>query len=60
MNTKILKKVGTIFLVFSMGIGLIFVSFVCFDFPFAVDPIPNLVWIELVFLAVLLGIPLFR
>lgn len=54
------KNLGTILLVFLGGLAVVFVSFAIAGFPFPSDPIPQIIWIELVFLLILLGIPLFR
>ena len=60
MKTQTWKTVGTILLVFFGGLALVFASFALTDFPFPSETIPNLIWVELVLLVVLLGIPLFR
>lgn len=54
------KTFGTILLVFAGGLAALFASFALGGFPFSSDPIPQIVWVELVFLMILLGIPLFR
>lgn len=54
------KTMGTIFMVFFGGLFVIFTSFALGGFPFPGDAIPQIVWVELVFLMILLGIPLFR
>lgn len=60
MKTQTWKTVGTILLVFFGGLALVFASFALTGFPFPSETIPNLIWVELVLLVVLLGIPLFR
>lgn len=60
MKTQTWKTVGTILLVFFGGLALVFASFALIGFPFPSETIPNLIWVELVLLVVLLGIPLFR
>lgn len=60
MKRKIWRKTGTVVAVFLGGMLIVLASFALTGFPFAIDPIQNLVWIELVFLIALLGIPLFR
>lgn len=61
MNTRqSWKTVGTVVLVFLGGMAIIFASFALNGFPFPGDPIPQVAWIELVVLLILLGIPLFR
>lgn len=54
------KTLSTILLVFLGGLIVIFTSFAVGGFPFPSDPIPQLIWVELVFLIILVGIPLFR
>ncbi len=60
MKTKIRRKVGAVIAVFLGGLLVVLASFALTGFPFIMAPIQNLVWIELVFLVALLGIPLFR
>lgn len=60
MKRKPWCKIGTVSAVFLGGMLIVLASFVLAGFPFATEPIQNLVWIELVFLIALLGIPLFR
>lgn len=61
MNVKTTwKALGTVVLIFFGGLAVIFASFFIGGFPFPGFPIPNLVWIELLLLLILLGVPLFR
>ena len=61
MNTRqSWKTVGTVVLVFLGGMAIILASFALNGFPFPGDPTPQVAWIELVVLLILLGIPLFR
>ncbi len=61
MNSKpSWSTIGAVLLVFFGGMAIVFTTFAIGGFPFPVDPIPQIAWIELVFLLVLLGIPLFR
>lgn len=54
------KTIGTLLLVFMGGLFLVFASFAIGGFPYPSEPISQVVWVELVFLIILLGIPLFR
>lgn len=54
------KTFGTVILVIFGGMAAVFASFSFGGFPFLGDPIPQVAWLELAFLLVLLGIPLFR
>lgn len=58
MSTKIWQKIGMILAVFLGGTAIVFISFILTGFPFAADPIPNLIWVEFLFLVILLGLPL--
>ena len=60
MKTQTWKTVGTILLVCLGGLAIVFTSFALTGFPFPSESIPQLILVELVFLLVLLGIPLFR
>lgn len=61
MKNRIWQKLGAVAVVFLGGMLVVLSSFASLGFPFAIDPIQNLVWIEVMFLAALLGIPpLFR
>lgn len=54
------KTAGKVLLFLVLGFIIIFANFAIFGFPFPSEPNPNLLWIELVLLVALLGIPLFR
>lgn len=60
MKNRTLGTLGTIFLVCIGGLVIILISFALTGFPFPTAPIAHLFWVELAFLLVLLGIPLFR
>lgn len=60
MQKKVWQRISVIAVVFLGGMLAVLASFASTGFPFPIDPIQNLVWIELVFLIALLGIPLFR
>ena len=60
MRTQTWKTVGTILLVCFGGLAAVLISFALTGFPFPSEPVTHLIWVELVFLLVLLGIPLFR
>lgn len=51
---------GRILLVFLGGMVTIFASFALGGFPYPAEPVTHLAWVELAFLLILLGIPLFR
>lgn len=53
------KTLGTVILVFLGGLAIIFASFAFLGFPFPAEPVSQIIWIELVFLLLLLGLPLF-
>lgn len=57
---KTWRTFATIILVFLGGLFTIFASFAIGGFHFPGEPAPTLVWVELFFLVLLLGIPLFR
>ena len=54
------KTMGKILLVFFGGMAIIFASFALRGFPYPTEPVAHLAWVELAFLLILLGIPLFR
>lgn len=60
LNTTRYKVFLEIALVFLGGLFLALFSYIIGGFPFKSEPISQLFWIELVFLLILLGIPLFR
>lgn len=60
MKNQALKALATVLLVWIGGLGIILVSFATMGFPFPIEPITHLIWVEITFLVVLLGIPLFR
>lgn len=61
MSTKqTWKAIVTVLAVFFGGLLAIFASFAIGGFPFPSEPVPALVWVELFFLVILIGIPLFR
>lgn len=54
------KTAGTVIFVLFGGMALVFASFALGGFPFPGEPTAHIAWLELAFLLVLLGIPLFR
>lgn len=61
MTTKQARnKIATIIFVFLVGMLIIFASFALGGFPYPGETFPQIIWVELVFLIFLLGIPLLR
>lgn len=54
------QTIATILLVFLGGMAIIFASFALGGFPFISEPRPEMAWVELALLLVLLMFPLFR
>lgn len=60
LDTVRYKILLELILVFLGGLFLILFSYIMGGFPFKSEPSSQIIWIELVFLLILLGIPLFR
>lgn len=59
-NRQSWKTLGVVLLVLLGGMAIVFASFALGGFPYPNDPACEVAWLELAFLVILLGIPLFR